>query len=685
MGRPKTMRALLVTAMALLALLAPTPAHAAGTALLQDAKGDAKLSIDAMGTPLPPQQGATDASANADLLALEVGETEDALSFSVSVASLKGDPADTSVDVWFSWSDRDFLASLSYFSSPTLGGEGGGAYLYAVEDEDDWSGLGPGDFQVDADKGILTGTFAKVYILDEKDRTPGKGDTLSGLRVVSESLSINFGVSSTTHSDAMPDDEGGAASYVLQMGDFSTGSLRLSSPERVRVSNGGSTTFVYLVEVANVADVEHEYDIGVADLPEGWNASVQSPVRVPAKSERNVAILASVPFAHTHGGFDAFNVTVESKTDAAAKGRMRFGVLHTPVPQPAGHHPDLFLHAFPRSQNPINDAFGTVEPYGRPYMNTDPAHEGDSPIATANYWSGMGAGWYIPLSPTLRMGLDFDIEKTATLVGTIQNSPLGELTLSASLLLYRDGEETVLAEAEDIAATGDPQKPLPFAFTLTPTEDAEYVPHRQEQYLGLLVMVEAPQSLRLGGTTSPRLVTEDFKLTLPLEEYHDRLTGVADAASILDLKTEGPVEKAGRPGTIVTYVFDLVNGGSTADTFEMDLAGSDARRAQVVPSGAVALGAGETKRVTVAVSIPSDAAAGEELEVLLFAHGVDDPGKTAIARTKTKVSLGDDAVADESAVLTAAREAENETPGPGLALVAVGLLGAALAMRRRRA
>ena len=675
------MRVSAVAALVLLAALVPVPFASAAGALLEDAKGDVSMGAGFMGTEVPPV-AATESAAHADLTSLAIVESEDALTFVVAVAGLKGDPVSSFYSVQFSWGSQDYALSQNFFKSALLGTEGRNGALFAVDD-DEWNRVATLPPEVDVEKGTLTTVVPKVYVLDSEDRAPGRGDVLADVRVYAQSTAVPFGFFNLRYVDYMPDDESGAASFTLQMGDFSEGSLRLGSPERVRVSNGGSTTFVFLATLANVGEREGEFELSLDDLPQGWNASVQSPVKVPPQSERTVAILASVPFAHDHGGFDAFNLTVQGKTDPASKGRMRFGVLHTPIPQPAGHHSDLYLHAAPRTSNAINDVVTLVDPYGHPTLSTAPEHEGEAPAATINDYSGTPS-WIIALNPALRMGLDFDLERTGTLVGTLENVH-GDATLAATLVLAtEDGDEVVLAEAEPVAVKGSPNAQVPFAFTLVPTPESDYVPHALGQNMYLVMAYEGGPETLVGDPTLPRLPVEPFKLTLPLNEYHDRLTGVADAAAVLDLVAEGAVEKAGRPATIVTYAFTLKNGGAAEDRFEIDLAGSDSRHGEVVPRGVLALAAGESRRVTVAVSIPPNAAAGEELEVLLFAHGVDDPSKTAIARTKTKVSLGSDAVDDESSVLIAARQAENGTPGPGLALLALAAALAALVASRRR-
>jgi hypothetical protein len=118
---------------------------------------------------------------------------------------------------------------------------------------------------------------------------------------------------------------------------------------------------------------------------------------------------------------------------------------------------------------------------------------------------------------------------------------------------------------------------------------------------------------------------------------------------------------------------------------QLDVAGNDAKLGTLVPQGRVTLGPRETHRVTLAVHIPGDAPTGKDLEVIVFAHAQDDPGKMAIARTRTTVSTGANATDDESGVLVAAREAEHKSPGVGLLGVVVGVAALALAIRTRRA
>ena len=678
---PAMLLALLLLAPALLppggAQAPPPPAGP----LLEDPQGDTRQEIDVadLGAPPLPQQLVPEA----DLVSLALTEADDVFTLVVRVAMLEGDLVSSRFFVPFTWNGQGYRAMMAYVAGQPTGPDRAWGNLQAERD-DGWEWVASLTPVVDRPKGIISLAVPKAYVMDRDGRIPGRGDALVDLRVDSESFPLNVFMARTATRDHMPDDEAKAATYAFTMGDFATGTLRLGAPERVRVSNGGSTTFVFHATLENRADAEAEYALAIADLPEGWNASVQTPVKVPAKEEKTVTVLASVPFAHDHGGFTAFNLTVESTRDPATKGRLRLGVLHTPIPQPAGHHNELWLHAMGRNANPINALVEHVEPYGSGYLNTvadrDPS---EAPHATPNDWNDDGPGWWIPLSPGLRMGLDFDLDKTGVLAGAFQGG-IGDATLNAELILIRsqDGEDSVLlADAEPVKLTLDPDAKAPFSLTIVPTEDADYVPHQPGQNLVLRLRLDTETDLGGLPRARPLLATSDFKLALPLDEYHDRLTGLAETvAAALDLKAESPVEKVGRPGTLMTYVFTLAHLGTTPARYEIDLAGTDARHGHLVPRGIVELEPGATARLTLGVSIPPDAATGEELEVLLFVHDVDDPEKTAVARTKTTVSLGPDAAPDESPIYIAAREETRPTPGPAaLALLGALALAAALA------
>jgi hypothetical protein len=186
-----------------------------------------------------------------------------------------------------------------------------------------------------------------------------------------------------------------------------------------------------------------------------------------------------------------------------------------------------------------------------------------------------------------------------------------------------------------------------------------------------------------GTANAPGLGTAAFKMTLPLEEYQDRLQGVSEAASAIDLKAVGPVEKLARPGTLMTYTFTLMNAGFSADDFVAEATGPDAKLATIVPGGAIHLDAKGNAQVTLGVKLPDKASDGQTFEVLLFVHSATDPSKSVVARTKTIIALHGDATADESKLLKAAQQEQRKSPGFE-ALSLLGAVGACVLLLRRR-
>ena len=679
------MRRLLVAALLLAALVPSAPAQGEGEPLLKDNAGDTVLHTGAPGGAPTPATFAGQTE-SVDLTALHVEETDETLLFVVHVAKLDGNPGGEYA-VHFTWRDTAYRAVALRTSNPFSDYEY--AYLEASIEED-WERVAPLMLTVDGAQAMLAMELPKVFVLDGRERAPGIGDTLTDMYVTASSGGFRFrlvsGAQTTGFSDSMPDDLSGVA-LTLRLGDVSQGGLTLKTDDRVRVSNGGSTTFVYRADLVNNGTRDQEVTLTLGEMPDGWNGSIQSPVRVPAGGQRAITVLASVPFEHKHGGHDSFQVLAQARDDANARATLRLGVVHTPIPQPAGHHADLYLHAVDQQTGVFGQVFGPVFPWSWGFMNTESTHDGESEGIGINSFREESQGWRIPLNPMLRMGLDFDVEKTGKLVGAIKGGSNGEATLSAKLFLVRygaDGEDEgiLLAEGSGGKVMLDMQKATPFTMDLTPLPDADYVPYAKDQNLELQVMMRSDaMSLGSFGPTEPLLLANDFKLTLPLNEYHDRLTGEGEAEEGLRLVADGPVEKTGRPGTVMTYAFDLKNAARDVH-IDLDAAGTDAALGIIVPSSTFELPAGGTRRVTLAVQIPGDAATGEQLEVLVFAHAQEDPSLTAIVRTLTTVSTGANATDDETEVLLAARESEAESPGFGVPLVVAAL--AALALLRRR-
>ena len=680
------MRAVFVAAMVLASLAAASvsgSAQSQAEPFLKDAEGDTEFRAVVQDSPAKvPFTGGE--AATVDILAFDLVESDSTLDFVLQLKSLKQTAGFTTYEMHFTWGKTEYVVGVRVTNVP---GVTQNRFAYLASDEDGWDWRAELEPQMDLEKGILRVSLEKAYILDGRDDVPSKGDVLKDVYAESSLAMVFFAGFFGEVVDRAPDGEDVKA-FTFQVGNFHSGSLRAEAEQPVRVSNGDSTTFVYRVQLANVGDAAHEVEVRPESLPEGWNVTVQSPVRLGAQDGRTVAVLASVPFGHEHGGFDSFTVNFTSRTDPASAATVRLGVLHTPIPQPAGHHSDLFLHV----EKPSGVRWGG---WGTTSMNTGSTHDQDAAEATPTASTGDEVTWWIPLNPRLGMGLDFDLERLGSLVGSVIGRSTAEGTVTAELLYgprgatpWDEGDLVPLAESDAQKVSLDLTAAKPFSLVLTPTEDADYLPFEPEANLFLKVVLSTDTLIVCcPQDATPTLRTADFKLTLPLNEYHDKLTGVAEASAVVDLVADGPVEKLGRPGTVLTYAFTLKNAGAAPVVVDLDLAGTDAAAGALVPDGPVELGAGQSRKVTLAVTIPPQAQAGQEMEVLLFAHAQDDPGKSAIARTKTTVTLGGEATADETDLLVAARAEENkDTPGLALPATLLAALGAALllAARRRR-
>lgn len=677
------MRTLLLAALLMTSVIALPGASA--KALVEDAPGDAQTQV--FGGPTAP--AALPASEAADLLSLDIVENAEELTFALAVTSLEQQVNYVRYRIGFTWAKDEYVVVAYRQVAEGVVDENTGAYISNLDEDNEWDALADLEHVMDKGKGTFTIHLPKAYLLDERGRYPLLGDELKELRVEAYSDVTIFGFGGARSYDRMPDGEK-TERYAFQFGDITAGHLRLDADERVRVSNGGATTFVYQVVVKNTAEIDDEVSVTLGDLPDGWNGTVQSPLRVPGGSERKVAVLLSVPFAHEHGGFSSVNLTARSQRDAASFSSIRIGVLHTPIPQPAGHHSELYLHA----DNFNGGVFADLFPWTESTMNTEAAHDADAKEASPSDFDG-GYIWRISLAPMLRMGLDFNLDDVGTLTGSIVGRTKTTGTVSAELLLTdpsSDGDAAdglLLAESDEVDAVLDLNTPTTFKLTLTPTPEADYVSYVKGQNVLLVLSYQSADDLGTIcciGNMMPGLTTADFKMTLPLNEYHDKLTGLSETAEALELKADGLVEKTGLPGTTMTYAFTLVNHAADAHVIELDLAGTDVDLGTLVPEGEVELGPKESRKLTLAVAIPTGRNEGEEIEVLLFAHAQSDPSKSAIARTKTIIGkpTGEGVATDESALLLAAKQAEeNETPGSG-ALLALAALALALLARRRR-
>ena len=668
------MRWLYALLLALMAFGLPT-AQAGGA--FSDKEGDVALS----GAAAPSAPNAhTDA---VDLVALDVLEEDNDFFFVYTLKSLAqpgGTVSTYATDL--TWTDASFRvlvtrSRIDPTAEPLLR-----ASLQAVEG-DGASEITELDVASDGQR-TLTVRLPKVNVISLEGHAPVYGSELTGV-LTRATMPLLFGPAGASATDLMPDTGEGTITY--EKGGSANGHLVLEAPDPVRISNGGATTFVFQGHLQNRGEADDTATLAIEDLPESWQATTVPLQPVPAGQERPVFVVVTIPFAHDHGGFSNFSLTATSQSKPDVKASIRYGVLHTPVPMPAGHHSELFLHA--RAAD--TGVFGATFAGTRNTMSTLSERASDEvPHAAPDNAAAFGPQqgpitWSVPLGPALAMGVDADLNRTGELAGSVLGRMAGEATLEASLVLVKgETEIATLMVGTPQEVTLDLQNPTPFAIPLAPTPESDYVPYAPGQNLLLRLTLTPSAEMPCCGPNDqePALVTEDFRMSLPLNEYADAPQWDPGVESTVALVAEGPLEREGRPGTTLTYTFTLTNRLDIEDEIDLGLAGTHASLAPLAPTQTVKLAPKATRTMTLALRIPAEAEDGQRLEALLVARSQGDPSNIAIGRTTTIVQKGS-ATANEEDKLQDALGEGKDTPLPPAALWVTLALGAALRARRR--
>lgn len=663
------MRPIALAALVLAASLAPTPSAAEGPTLT-DPEGDQQWVLGPAAVPvgMPVWKGG-------DFRSLSITEAKDTLTFDLQVTALDQQPAQSNSFVAFNTGEVTYFVRYVYQALPGQEPSSFSA-LGTVSDKGVPRRVAFLEHAFDPATGLMRAIVPRAYLADEDGRIPLMGDELTDIFAQTLLIIPLPDGSRLETRDVMPDT--GSGSFPITLGGEVSGHLRLFALDPVRVSNGEAGTFIYHLRAENHGDAPDEVAITTQDIPEGWEVRVEPLVQLKPGEAKEFVALVSIPFTHEHGEYASLKLTATSARDASARATSELGILHTPIPQPTGHHSELYLHPI----EPFTGPLSSVQPFYAPLMTTESGHEEDMPYASPNYQEQgfSGWAWRVALDPSLQMGLDFDIERVGELTLGILGSAPGSGTVEIRVELERPGESPLqLVEPASAPVTLDHQTPSVATFQLVPTPESDYIAYKAGQNIQVIVLL-TPDPTTL-FPKPPVLTTLDYKLTLPLNEYSDPVVSAEEAPGALTLVVEGAAERAGVRGASLVYPLTLTNRGEAEDTVRLELAGTDAQRAELIPAGEHRLAPGQVLPLTLGVTLPAGGNDGESLEVLVVARSQTDPTVTAIARTRS--TIADAGGADDTLVLAAARDASRDSPGAGLALVALALVGALLVRRRR--
>lgn len=520
-------------------------ASAAQAQLLADPAGD--TAADHFGQSRTPVQGWD----SVDMLALTLEERPDAIRFTLQATKMEEGMGHDHGLYLIRMRHGEQWYTLQFLQSDN--GSPFGFLRQSTETSPWGSALGTVDAAIDAAAGTIWGDVPRHLLVDERGSPPGRGTALESIHVLSSATLTNADFTGVgpltggpaTISDRMPDDPAAAGTWPFQYGGgVANGPLRLDVEPPFRVSNGEATTFVMEVAVTNSHDAERTFLLTTPGLPSNWQASAGGDrLKIPAGGSVSFPFFLTVPFAHEHGSVISFELHLHAADDPEVYAAEQVGIHYHTVPQPAGHHPKLYLHSSIWSglAATINPPLGGTN--GVLYMNTveeDAADQRQSIRGFSNLVSDQQTyRWAACLQPELAMGIDFDLAGAGSLELALKTTEPVEGTLTGRLLwigpgepyfwctpyAYQDREQIAVATLTDtpvsLGATGEALVTVP----ITPLPEGDRIPWQSGANLVIEFEVTSNAPAGLGGAAGVDVLPGSW-MELPLEEFHDALPAI---------------------------------------------------------------------------------------------------------------------------------------------------------------
>lgn len=508
----------------------------------------------------------------------------------------------------------------------------------------------------------------RAFLVDGFGSPPGVGDRLTGLQVKVAGTEVRNRGELTEIRDVGTSDE----PYVFRLGLEQTGIARLGSSRAAVASNGDAATYAFPFVASNLDTTRQRFRLSWSGAPDAWDVSVAEPVLTldgGASIER--ILVVRVPFAHSHGARDELLLTMDA-LDTVGKGQVVFSVYYHEIPQLAGHHDTLYLHARAQSGTPVVD-----DVLGEPrvaYMNTlvkDPADDLVAVRAATNSRPIESYEWDIRLDPRLSTGLLF-ADGGARLIFDLQSEvPQRAFVVEASLRVVAGADRTEVirfdpsgsvefdaGQARSFELVGSPQVGV-----VAPSESTELVLHLNATslYPTLVTAREAPLLLP-GG-----------RLELPLAEYRDPLVTAGDSALNLRLENGNRVV---RPGASIVVKGSVESLGSVG-AVEVQIAGLHEDWVRRIEPDYLALAEDTSASFQILLTVPADAPTGDIADLVVTATGADYVGA---ARLLVEVDPSGEGSSEEASRLLG--EVDKDSPMSG-GVMAFALIAALVAIRRK--
>jgi hypothetical protein len=603
---------------------------AAATPILEDAAGD----VAAASPPVVAPSGSRD---YADLIGLDVQESE--AGFRFNLAFQGAEPGNlhsyADVTVGFRHAGTEFQVAIRgndmVFGTVQgiLGQEGAGHLFRRPVGQVEWREV-EGTVPIDFALAVATWSFdlPRSSLVDEDGVEPRPGRALEDFwaLAIDQQCAVSPCVESG-FSDLMPDQGLGTTPFPVTMGETVVGPLLLRSPRPTQSSNGEEGLFVFDVSLSSSQASTLAVELQADGTPNGWAVEFPVPaVEIEEGQTVNVPVVVSVPFRHQHGVKETLTVSARDLTSHQALTSLDLGINYLEVPQPAGHHPTVWLHAGYPAFAPIPGSRLGAGYQPEAYFNTldeDASDSGseigprlaDPPVNPSVYT------WCIPLNPALSLGIDLDQLQTGTFTARLGAGTFAEGTFSGRVLAvggWPDFQDSTACDDQpaltlatvspaDVAIGIDQSVPIEAA--VEPVQDL--LPDRDGQNLLIEFEFEVSQPVPRKNDDHP-FFEPGASLRLPLKEYHDA-EPIELGQQLMTLQSEGRLIR--NPGSAA--VFNLSTVGDAAD-FSFGVLGTRPEWARIVESE------GMPNLVHVVVEVPPEAATGEIADLLIRASRGDE-------------------------------------------------------------
>lgn len=717
-----------VLALLLLATLPAAEAVEVEQEIVQDDESDVVIQ-SADGTV---EQSDNGQFPNVDLVSAGVwAEDESSVTFFVQVADL-GDSSqnpmpfsDPDYRLHFSLGEQGYRLRIDTALQNAINdatGRSGTAFgrLEQEVSEDQFRAIAQAEVEIDPSDDMVRAVVPRAAIVDEKQAPLGLNRTMTDFWATATSMGqFAFPVGQTGPGgdpvtyvgmpaafDQAPDSLGGIlGSYQMTTGELKQkGDLFAVSADPVRWTNGEASTLVYEVQVTNTDDQDLVVFADIRNAKDGWTMAFSDRLTIPAGEHVNATVLATIPFGHNHGAIHMFEAAFESE-DGDHVGVADLGVYWPEVPQPAGHHDQIWLHA--QTVDNENQFFPQVQDEVHAWLSAKEDEEDDDGSVIPSMFSlpfgfppGTGnaiAYWQIALEPGLRMGLDLRPDETASSEFAV-DLPVPALDPRLTVYLnhvtveeggrgqgFSDPVEVASGSSEALSGPTSGRQVFPIEMTIG--QEADDIPYEPGSNLVLTVLLEAT-AMAGGGFLNPEqaapgLVPGATMMTLPLNEYVEPVDLNFQTTGSLALTAgEDGQQRLVNPGRTVVYAFELSHAGNDDIPVTASITGTNAEWARVVGDASFTLGAQETRLVGLAVTAPRGAGQGERADLTLSIAHDDNAAVQAGINTVTTVDTDTD-IPDETERLDGLdKDLSKSKESPGLGLLV--LLGAiAIAARRR--